>query len=400
MIWGYHYLWKQPCIKSQTPSIGLDEALQPLSQDIVELLRGYTTLPQRFMEFLMGPNMGPNPKDPNWKKQRQSSKSLFLLKIKRSLKKIQQHFARWIRGETLEFGILQAFGCFMIPRSENTFLLFESLLLQFPNGRTCYSFWLNTSPSSRGHGTGRAPPMVTTACPVGHLLGEAMQKWGIQGKLWRCWLRDKGMASLNGSVNNVFNWWSWDLSVSCMEPPNLLAHERHDFPCPLCKERFSLMRTVGIQFSLRENEKLHILLSQNCFSSFLTKLSINFIDFANQANTLTNCWSGHLSHLGPGQTSKISVLPKQKITESIQPFGCFLIPRFLPLFAGRPLPRKFETVHFFHTFWGRSFQFFLGHLWKKPWKSRKSLSPLGGKKRKGSPKFMTVFLLIWWFQKC
>lgn len=51
---------------SQTPSIGLDEALQPyLSQDIVELLRGYTTLPQRFMEFLMGPNMGPNPKDPN-----------------------------------------------------------------------------------------------------------------------------------------------------------------------------------------------------------------------------------------------------------------------------------------------------------------------------------------------
>lgn len=161
---------------------------------------------------------------------------------------------------------------------------------------------------------------------------------------------------------------SWVLSVSCMEPPNLLAHERHDFPCPLCKERFSLMRTVGIQFSLRENEKLHILLSQNCFSSFLTKLSINFIDFANQANTLTNCWSGHLSHLGPGQTSKISVLPKQKITESIQPFGCFLIPRFLPLFAGRPLPRKFETVHFFHTFWGRSFQFFFGTLVKEPMK--------------------------------
>lgn len=36
---------------SQTPAIGLDEALQPLSQDIVELLRGYTTLPQRFNAF-------------------------------------------------------------------------------------------------------------------------------------------------------------------------------------------------------------------------------------------------------------------------------------------------------------------------------------------------------------
>ncbi len=129
---------------------------------------------------------------------------------------------------------------------------------------------------------------------------------------------------------------------------------------PLCFfEWFSLMRTVGIQFSLLENEKLYILLSQNCFSSFLTHL--NFIDFANQANSLTNSWSGHLRHLG--QTVKFPrslYFSNQKIREttvdgwnpaavdmvniplfigfhtsqvvsrisainSIQPFGCFLI---------------------------------------------------------------------------
>lgn len=156
--------------------------------------------------FLMGPNMGPNPKDPNWKKQRQSSNRYFFTQnqlkssLWRSLKKIQQHFARWIRGDTLELGILQAFGCFMIPRSEIHFC-FATANSAIPKWQDVLFFlitttswkledftmswkiiWLNTSPSSCDHGTGRAPPMVTTACPVGHLLGEAMQKWGIQGK--------------------------------------------------------------------------------------------------------------------------------------------------------------------------------------------------------------------------
>lgn len=150
--------------------------------------------------------MGPNAKDPNWKSKGNHPKACFTqnqLKSSpwRSLKKIQQHFALWIRAYTLDFGILQSFGCFMIPRSEIHFC-FATATSAIPNGRTCYSFWLplsvgsykilpwvgrckvsskkiiwlKTSPSSRGHGTGRAPPMVTTACPVGHLLGEAMHE--------------------------------------------------------------------------------------------------------------------------------------------------------------------------------------------------------------------------------
>lgn len=82
-------------------------------------------------------------------------------------------------------------------------------------------------------------------------------------------------------------------------------------------------------------------------------------------------------------------------------FWMFPDPKILATLCWKAFASEVWNCPLLPHFLGTQFpKIFLGHLWKNPWKSRKSLSPLGGKKRKGSSKFMAVFLLIWWFQKC